>query len=141
MLGQPSSVQDKEACQRRDGRNLARYWQDAEPGSRLVLDTKSLMSVDVTNTSRLMGLFAAGHLPYAAVKPDEVPSLANMTLQAIRMLRKNKNGFFLMVSVRIILSHSSNFGFRYPSKYIDERCLAECVTVLEFMRAIIFEGP
>ena len=99
MMGMPSVLPDKDACQRRDGRELAKGWLRNNPGSELVTNMKELMAVDIANTSKIMGIFADDHLPYATVKPDTVPSLANMTLQAIRMLRKNKKGFFLMVSV------------------------------------------
>nr|ACI00855.1 alkaline phosphatase [Pteromalus puparum] len=109
MLGVSSAIPDKDACQRRDGRQLAEYWKEANPGGKLVTNVKELMSVDVANTSKLMGIFAADHLPYAAVKPDTVPTLANMTIQAIRMLKKNKKGFFLMVEGgKIDLAHHQN---------------------------------
>jgi len=49
----------------------------------------------------MLGLFAASHLPYALDRrPDDtanVPSLAEMTDAALKVLSKNKNGFFLMV--------------------------------------------
>ncbi|XP_001603241.1 alkaline phosphatase 4 [Nasonia vitripennis] len=109
VLGMSSSIADKEVCQRRDGRQLSEYWKEANPGGKLVTNVKELMSVDVANTSKLMGIFSDDHLPYAAVKPDTVPTLANMTLQAIRMLRKNKKGFFLMVEGgKIDLAHHQN---------------------------------
>lgn len=101
QLGMSSAIPDKDACQRRDGRQLTEYWKESNPGGKLVTNVKELMSVDVANASKLMGIFAADHLPYAAVKPDTVPSLANMTLQAIRMLRKSKKGFFLLVRFEI----------------------------------------
>jgi hypothetical protein len=90
---------DPEACRRQDHRQLVHDWLNADPGARLVTTTKDLMGLDLGKASKLMGIFAGDHLPYAAVKPEHVPSLANMTLQAVKMLRKNKNGFLLMVSV------------------------------------------
>lgn len=97
MLGFRSPYADKDACQRRDGRALAHQWLLANPGSRLVTNANDLFDVDTSNATKLMGIFADDHLPYAAVKPPSVPSLANMTTQAIKMLRHNKRGFFLMV--------------------------------------------
>ena len=44
------------------------------------------------------GLFAGGDLPYDLDRdPQNIPSLAEMTKKAIRILSRNPNGFFLMV--------------------------------------------
>lgn len=104
-LGLNSEYPDKLAFKRDDGRRLYESWQLTNPGSKLVTNTADLMSVDIYNTTKLMGLFADDHLPYATVKPSSVPSLTNMTLQAIRMLKKNKNGFFLMVCSFFYIYH------------------------------------
>jgi len=85
-------------CERSDGRNLANEWQQSHPKGKVVTDTYDLMSIDISNTSHILGVFSPSHMPYHAVKDDETPSLANMTTQAIRLLKKNKNGFLLMVS-------------------------------------------
>ncbi|XP_014223048.1 alkaline phosphatase 4-like [Trichogramma pretiosum] len=111
MLGFNSPYPDKEACQRNDGRRLAHSWLLANPGSKLVTNTVDLFNVDLNNTTKLMGIFADDHLPYAAVKPPSVPSLANMTVQAIKMLKNNKHGFFLMVEGgKIDLAHHKNYA-------------------------------
>ncbi len=48
--------------------------------------------------SLVYGLFAENYLPNDLDRnPDEVPSLAEMTSQAIKILSANPNGFFLMV--------------------------------------------
>ncbi|XP_011496782.1 PREDICTED: alkaline phosphatase 4-like [Ceratosolen solmsi marchali] len=111
VLGLTMADPEPEACKREDGRQLVHDWLNADPGARLVTTTKDLMALDLANATKLMGIFGSDHLPYAAVKPDHVPSLANMTLQAIRMLRKNKNGFFLMVEGgKIDLAHHQNLA-------------------------------
>lgn len=102
MLGLSGLPAMDDACRRKDGRDLTREWLNENPDAKLVTNTQDLFSVDIANTSRLMGIFSDDHMPYAEVKSNTVPSLANMTLQAIRMLKKNKKGFFLMVSY---LSH------------------------------------
>lgn len=86
-----------ESVHRKDGRDLTRDWLNENPGAKLVTNTQDLFNVDISKTTKLMGIFSDDHLPYAAVKSNTVPSLANMTVQAIRMLKKNKKGFFLMV--------------------------------------------
>lgn len=90
---------DPESCVRTDGRNLVKEWQANHPEGKFVNNTQNLMSIDIANASHIFGLFSPNHMPYHAVKTAETPSLANMTTQAIRLLKKNKNGFLLMVSI------------------------------------------
>ncbi|XP_012055764.1 PREDICTED: alkaline phosphatase 4-like [Atta cephalotes] len=98
-------------CERSDGRNLANEWQQSHPKGKVVTDTYDLMSIDINNTSHILGVFSPSHMPYHAVKDDETPSLANMTTQAIRLLKKNKNGFLLMVeSGKIDIAHHGNWA-------------------------------
>lgn len=97
-MGMTMEKTDKGTCIRSDGRNLAETWIKNNPDGKLVTDVDELMSVDIGSTSKIMGIFAPSHLPYRAEKNENVPSLANMTMQAIRLLRKNKNGFLLLVS-------------------------------------------
>ncbi|XP_014217144.1 alkaline phosphatase 4-like [Copidosoma floridanum] len=102
---------DSDGCHRQDGRQLDRTWLEANPKAKIVTTTQELLSVNVTATDKLMGIFADSHLPYAAVKNDSVPTLANMTVQAIKMLRKNRNGFFLLVEGgKIDLAHHQNYA-------------------------------
>ena len=96
-LGIPSMQIDEELCSRSDGRNLANTWYQNNPGSKIVTNVGDLMAIDMPNTSKIMGIFSSSHMPYSSVKSRETPSLANMTLQAIRLLKKNKNGFLLLV--------------------------------------------
>ncbi|XP_031839610.1 alkaline phosphatase 4-like isoform X2 [Nomia melanderi] len=110
-LGLPMDPIDPDTCVRGDGLNLAELWTRDNPEGKLVTDAEQLMSIDIANTSKILGVFAASHLPYHAVKTDQVPSLANMTTQAIRLLRKNKNGFLLMVeSGKIDIAHHHNYA-------------------------------
>ncbi|XP_048511487.1 alkaline phosphatase 4 [Athalia rosae] len=103
---------DEDLCVRNDRLNLTNIWQKKNPRGKFVANTGELMSVDVGSASKLLGIFAPNHLPFHAVRETSdqgTPSLANMTLQAIRMLRRNKNGFLLMVeSGRIDMAHHQN---------------------------------
>lgn len=102
---------DPESCVRTDGRNLVKEWQANHPEGKFVNNTQNLMSIDIANASHIFGLFSPNHMPYHAVKTAETPSLANMTTQAIRLLKKNKNGFLLMVeSGKIDIAHHSNWA-------------------------------
>ncbi|KAL0121592.1 hypothetical protein PUN28_006844 [Cardiocondyla obscurior] len=100
-----------DSCERSDGKNLVNEWQANHPKGRVVTNAQDLMSIDINNTSHILGVFSPGHMPYHAVKTPETPSLANMTTQAIRLLKKNKNGFLLMVeSGKIDLAHHGNWA-------------------------------
>lgn len=89
----------EKACYRKDGRDLIKQWLLDNPGSKVVRNVDELLSVDLDDTTKLMGIFAADHFPYTAVKTDDIPTLANMTVQAIKLLQKNQNGFVLMVII------------------------------------------
>lgn len=101
-LGAQVNPVDAEVCSREDGRNLVEEWQASHPEGIAVTNLQDLMSIDIGNTSQIFGVFSPDHLPYHAVKTPEIPSLMNMTTQAIRLLKKNKNGFLLMVSSHVI---------------------------------------
>ena len=49
------------------------------------------------NNNQILGLFADGGLPKTIDRSDETPSLEEMTVAAIERLKKNEEGFFLMV--------------------------------------------
>lgn len=110
-LGMNVKPIDSEACLRSDNRNLIKEWEANHTKGKVVNNTQDLMSIDINNTSHILGIFSPNHMPYHAVKSAETPSLANMTTQAIRLLKKNKNGFLLMVeSGKIDLAHHSNWA-------------------------------
>lgn len=110
-MGMHMQPQDPDTCVRGDGKNLAEIWSRNNPKGALVTNAEQLMSLDIANTSKILGVFAPSHLPYHALKPAQVPTLANMTTQAIKLLRKNKNGFLLMVeSGKIDIAHHHNYA-------------------------------
>lgn len=97
-MGLPMEPIDPDTCVRGDGQNLADVWAENNPDGKVVTNLEQLLSVDIANTSKILGIFAPSHLPYHAVKTEQTPSLAEMTQQAVRLLKKNDNGFLLMVS-------------------------------------------
>ncbi|XP_017879385.1 alkaline phosphatase 4-like [Ceratina calcarata] len=102
---------DDDTCVRGDGQDLTKVWAKNNPDGRIVTDVDQLFSIDIANTSKIFGVFAQSHMPYHTVKPENVPSLANMTTQALRLLKKNDKGFLLMVeSGRIDMAHHHNWA-------------------------------
>ncbi|XP_025986676.1 alkaline phosphatase 4 isoform X2 [Solenopsis invicta] len=111
QMGLKMNSSDSNSCLRSDGRNLVKEWQEKHPKGKAVTNMQDLMSIDISNTSHILGVFSPGHMPFHSVKTDETPSLANMTTQAIKLLKKNKNGFLLMVeSGKIDTAHHGNWA-------------------------------
>lgn len=69
----------------------------AEAGYDILKSRNDLMTLPVSNTTKVLGLFTGSHMPYHIDKPENVPSLSEMTEMAIKVLEQNPNGFFLMV--------------------------------------------
>jgi alkaline phosphatase len=65
-----------------------------ERGYTYISKPEELDTLDFKGISRLIGLFAAEHPPFA---PGRRPSLAEMTRKAIQFLSRDPDGFFLMV--------------------------------------------
>ncbi len=105
-----------ERGRRRDGRNLIREWQAAQPQSQYVWKRDDLLKVDVKHTDHLLGLFEPSHMQYEADRVGDLagePSLAEMTARAIEMLQKNRKGYFLMVEAgRIDHGHHAGNAYR-----------------------------
>ncbi|XP_055912162.1 membrane-bound alkaline phosphatase-like [Eupeodes corollae] len=105
---------------RTDGRDLIEEWitdkkiQDAE--ASYVWSRKGLNELDLSKTEYLLGLFSSNHCPYhgdlarkGLEKSD--PSLSEMTEAAIKVLKKNKKGYFLFVEgARIDMAHHENWA-------------------------------
>ncbi|NXC86042.1 PPBI1 phosphatase, partial [Cercotrichas coryphoeus] len=71
---------------------LCSRWQ----GARYVWDKKGLDAVEDDSVSHLMGLFEPKDMRYELNRNTSTdPSIVEMTEKAIRILRRNPNGFFL----------------------------------------------
>jgi alkaline phosphatase len=82
-----------ERGKRADGRDLTA--EARRHGFEVVFDSKDLRR---SNAARLLGLFAADHLPFErARREDEVPSLVDMTSKALGILAADPDGFLLVV--------------------------------------------
>lgn len=102
-------------CQRTDGRNLVKTWQDSKNDSSaaFVWNTSQLLNAEVDDLDYLLGLFADEHMSYETIRDKSSggePSLSDMTEKAIQVLkRKHSKGFVLMVEGgRIDHGHHQN---------------------------------
>ena len=98
---------------RKDGRDLVAEWQQTRgPGSRYVWNRAGFDAIDPAATTHLLGLFESSHMQYELDRAKDKggePSLTEMTEKAIRLLQKDKNGFFLHVEAGRI-DHAHHAG-------------------------------
>jgi alkaline phosphatase len=114
---------------RQDGRDLIAEWQQTRgPGSRYVWNRAGFDAIDPAATTHLLGLFESSHMQYELDRAKDEggePSLTEMTAKAIRILQKDKSGFFLHVEAGRI-DHAHHAGNA-------KRALVE---VIELARAV-----
>lgn len=114
--------------QRKDGRDLIGEWQRRHRKGRYVWNLAQFEDVDVKNTEQLLGLFSYSHMHYESDRKRDIagePSLSQMTAKAIDMLRKNKEGYFLVVEGGRI-DHAHHAGNAYRALH-DTVAFAEAV--------------
>lgn len=107
---------------RLDNKDLIESWtseRSKENASNyaFVNSTKTLREIDFDRTDYLLGLFSYSHMSFEELRDrsdDGEPSLAEMTLAAIRVLKKNPNGYLLLIeSGRIDHSHHENVAGKF----------------------------
>jgi alkaline phosphatase len=107
---------------RLDGRDLIAEWKKL-PGAAYVWNEKQLDAIDPARTRHLLGLFEPEHMNYEvdrAKDPAGEPSLSAMTRAALAILRKNPNGYFLMVEGgRIDHGHHEGNAYRALTETIE----------------------
>jgi alkaline phosphatase len=102
---------------RLDGRDLTREWA-SKTGKTFVKTKDELRSVDTSSTKQLLGLFNREHMSYAVDRLEagaatSEPSLTEMALKALEILKQNPKGYFLMVeSGRIDHGHHGSNAHR-----------------------------
>jgi len=92
---------DTWAGRRKDGRNLINDWiadkTNKKASFSVVQNSEELQGVNYDKTDFLLGIFSNGHIPMDFNRDKSQPSLEEMTLAALKILKKSKNGFLLMV--------------------------------------------
>ncbi|XP_078498678.1 alkaline phosphatase-like [Lissotriton helveticus] len=86
---------------RLDGQNLVKVWAErkhAQKRAHYVWNRTALLNLNPDNVDYLMGLFEPMDLMYELERNITTdPSLTEMVSVAIRILKKNPNGYFLLV--------------------------------------------
>lgn len=116
----PNTMTDPEygsVGKRKDGRDLIAEWSAKRSHAQYVWNKAQFDAIDVKTTEHLLGLFEPSHMHYETdrLAHDQAgePSLSEMTSKAIEILRKNPNGYFLMVEAgRIDHAHHGGNAYR-----------------------------
>ncbi|XP_056303211.1 intestinal-type alkaline phosphatase [Danio aesculapii] len=83
---------------RRDKRNLVDEWLKNRKNAQYVWNKQQFDAVNEDKTDYLMGLFEPKDTRYELERDSKMdPSLTEMVEKAIKILRKNPNGFYLFV--------------------------------------------
>ncbi|KAL2090481.1 hypothetical protein ACEWY4_012744 [Coilia grayii] len=85
---------------RRDGRSLVNEWKERMKDKRAhyVWNKNDLLSLNPSKVDYILGLFEPYDLPFDLERNKETePSLTEMVDVALKVLKKNLNGFFLLV--------------------------------------------
>ncbi len=102
--------------ERDDQRNLTEEWVNNYNNAAFVWNRDQFNAIDASKTDHLLGLFERSHMEYNVDRPSDIggePSLTEMTSKAIDVLKKNDNGYFLMVeSGRIDHGHHATNAYR-----------------------------
>ncbi|KAF5281714.1 hypothetical protein FQA39_LY17735 [Lamprigera yunnana] len=109
------NLNQSSVCPRSDGLNLTEKWMRNHKDNKahFVTNKADLNSIP-NDTEYLLGLFSENHMPYELIrrksKPD-VPSLTEMTLAALKILKNSSQGYALMVEGGLIdRAHHQNFA-------------------------------
>lgn len=116
----PNTVIDPEYStkkgNRKDGRNLPLEWLNSRTNGAYIFNKAGFDAIDPGTTGPVLGLFEPSHMQYEADRNSSAsgePSLAEMTDKSIRILNKNKKGFYLHVEAgRIDHGHHSGNAYR-----------------------------
>jgi alkaline phosphatase len=132
----PAGFQDPEYPEffggRLDNRNLPEEWLKKVPQSQYVWNKQQFDAIDFSKTKHLLGLFEPEHMNFETDRAKDrrgEPSLAEMTSTAIKILKNNPNGFFLMVEAGRI-DHAHHGGNAY-------RALADTVALSDAVKTAL----
>lgn len=94
---------------RNDGLDLVDQWKKDKKNRKFVGSREELLAIDTNKTEYLLGLFSGDHMSYELYRQEKQPSLVDMVVTAVEILRRRGDGFALMVEGgRIDHGHHEN---------------------------------
>lgn len=105
---------EKDDGKRKDNQTLTELWKEFHPLGKYVTTREEMQNIE-ENVEHVLGIFGKSHMQYNADRNATIePSLAEMTLAALKVLKtRNQRGFLLMVEgAKIDLAHHYNNAFR-----------------------------
>lgn len=85
---------------RRDGRDLIAQWTAKSANHAFVWNREGFDAIDPQTSPRVLGLFEQSHMQYELDRSADAsgePSLSDMTAKSIEILKRNRNGYLLVV--------------------------------------------
>jgi alkaline phosphatase len=112
---------DEPTGERLDNRNLTSEWTNRFANAKYVNNRKDLLAVNASHVDHLLGLFNKDQMDYHADRDtNKEPTLVEMTAKAMEILKKNKNGYFLLVEGgRIDHAHHGGNAYRALDETIE----------------------
>ncbi|VDD83196.1 unnamed protein product [Mesocestoides corti] len=129
--------------ERLDNRSVADEWLSIQiirsRRAKLITDPSKFLSTDFSKVDYLMGLLYPSHMPYDGDRKDGDPSLANLTVVALEILKRQPNGFFLFVEgARIDHAHHDNKGKKALEDLLAfEEAIREAVKMVDLEETLI----
>ncbi|MDB6061605.1 MAG: alkaline phosphatase [Verrucomicrobiaceae bacterium] len=114
----PVTMSDPEGAmgEREDKRDLSAEWVKKYRNAAYVWNEQQFAAIDPSKTEHLLGLFNRSDMSFEVDRKSDTggePSLAEMTKKAIAILKKNPQGFFLMIEGgRIDHAHHQGNAYR-----------------------------
>lgn len=112
---------DQPTGDRLDNRDLTREWTLRFKNAKYVNNRTNLLAVKASEVDHLLGLFNKDQMEYSVDRDtNKEPSLVEMTAKAMEILKKNPNGYFLMVEGgRIDHGHHGGNAYRALTETIE----------------------
>lgn len=114
--GRRHFLPEEEGGKRLDGKNLIQQWQ--AQGGQYVKSLSELQQLPLKSepleSEPLLGLFSNSHLSYAYQRPEDQPSLQQMTAAALTRLQDNDKGYALIIEAGRI-DHGHHDGKAYKA--------------------------
>ena len=128
--------------QRSDGRDLVAEWRRRHNDASYVWNKAEFDRIDAARTGRLLGLFERSDMQFEADRAKDTagePSLAEMTSKAIGILKRNGNGFILMVEGGRIdhAHHAGNAARALEETLAFDRAIAAAVAATDPAETLI----